>query len=77
VTKYAALSSDRDIALAALDRLRVDIDADERQCADCGVTWYLVEPVREYFRARGLREPVRCKSCRETRKAALETRGLR
>jgi hypothetical protein len=77
VETYGALNSDRTAALAAIDRLLPFADADTRHCSDCGATFYLTEPQREFFRARQLQEPVRCKGCREQRKAALQTRGLR
>jgi hypothetical protein len=75
VAQYAALCSDREIALAALDRLLEYATGDERCCAECQGTFYLTEPQREYFRARGLKEPVRCVACRAARRQHLASRG--
>jgi hypothetical protein len=77
VERYAAVCEDRQTALDALARLRVYATGDERACADCGETFYLTEPQREFFLSRGLAEPVRCNPCRDARRAALAERGLR
>ena len=75
IETYAPLSSDRTTALAAIDRMLPYAQHDERDCRDCGEAFYLTEPQREYFRARGLQEPARCKACRDARRAALQAQG--
>jgi hypothetical protein len=46
-----------------------------RQCRDCQTTWYLGEVEREYYASRGLCEPVRCRPCRDVRRAAAGRRA--
>ena len=43
---------------------------DVRTCRECGAAYFLTEPQRFYFDARGLPLPVRCKACRVARRAA-------
>ena len=68
--RFAPLCSDRDVALKAVESMLPFATGDERACADCGATFYLTEPQREFFRARGMKEPVRCLACRQARKQA-------
>jgi hypothetical protein len=77
VERFAPVCSARDDALVALEALQEYAQGDERVCRTCGETFYLTEPQREFFRSRGLKEPVTCKPCRETRRQVLHTHGMR
>jgi hypothetical protein len=68
IAQFAPLTADRQVALDAIDAMLPYTNDDERSCADCGAVYYMTEPQREYFASRGLKEPVRCKPCRDARR---------
>lgn len=41
-------------------------------CKDCGAEFTFTEGEQAFYEQRGFAEPVRCKSCREARKAQKE-----
>lgn len=38
-------------------------------CKDCGVEFVFTEREQEFYASKNFSEPVRCKACREARKA--------
>lgn len=38
-------------------------------CADCGTDFILSASEQEFFKARGLHEPKRCKKCRDLKRS--------
>lgn len=75
VARYAEPCAARQTALDALDELTQYIEDDLRHCVDCGSSFFLTGPQREFFASRGLREPIRCKPCRDARRFGTPTRG--
>lgn len=44
-------------------------------CRDCGGEFVFTAGEQEFFVERGFSEPIRCKSCRDVRKAQKNERG--
>lgn len=47
----------------------------ELNCKDCGQTFTFTEGEQEFFTQRGFSEPVRCRPCRDARKAQKTAGG--
>ncbi len=45
-------------------------------CRDCGGGFVFTAGEQEFFAQRGFSEPIRCKSCRDVRKAQKADRGF-
>ena len=45
-------------------------------CRDCGGEFTFTAGEQEFFAQRGFSEPIRCKSCRDARKAQKSDRGF-
>jgi len=48
----------------------------ELTCKDCGQTFTFTAGEQEFFQTRGFSEPIRCKTCRDIRKAQKSERGF-
>jgi uncharacterized Zn finger protein len=48
----------------------------ELTCRDCGQSFTFTAGEQEFFQERGFSEPIRCKSCRDVRKAQKTDRGF-
>ena len=48
----------------------------ELTCKDCGEKFVFTEGEQEFFESRGFSDPVRCKSCRDARKAQKADSGF-
>lgn len=48
----------------------------ELTCKDCGQSFTFTAGEQEFFQTRGFSEPVRCKSCRDIRKAQKNDRDF-
>lgn len=48
----------------------------ELTCRDCGQSFTFTAGEQEFFQSRGFSEPIRCKSCRDVRKAQKADRGF-
>ena len=44
-------------------------------CKDCGQAFTFTAGEQEFFQERGFSEPIRCKTCRDARKAQKPDRG--
>lgn len=44
------------------------------RCKDCQVTFVFTENEQTFYKEKGFNEPVRCKSCRDQRKASYESK---
>ena len=44
-------------------------------CKDCGQSFTFTAGEQEFFQTRGFSEPIRCKTCRDVRKAQKSDRG--
>ena len=44
-------------------------------CKDCGQAFTFTAGEQEFFQERGFSEPIRCKTCRDSRKAQKSDRG--
>ncbi|MCE5324237.1 zinc-ribbon domain-containing protein [bacterium] len=45
-------------------------------CKDCGESFTFTAGEQEFFQSRGFSEPIRCKTCRDARKAQKSDRGF-
>lgn len=43
-----------------------------KECKDCGETFEITRGEEKFYRENGLRLPVRCKACRDRRRAERE-----
>jgi hypothetical protein len=43
-------------------------DVGRRTCRECGLVWTLSAKTAEWFKARGLSLPLRCRACRAQRR---------
>jgi hypothetical protein len=48
----------------------------EIKCKDCGQNFVFTAGEQEFFQQKGFSEPIRCKSCREIRKAQKSESGF-
>ncbi len=48
----------------------------ELTCRDCGQSFTFTAGEQEFFQSRGFSEPIRCKTCRDVRKAQKAERGF-
>ncbi|NLN76107.1 MAG: cytochrome C551 [Armatimonadetes bacterium] len=45
-------------------------------CKECGETFVFTAGEQEFFQSRGFSEPIRCKTCRDKRKAEKAEQGF-
>lgn len=69
VKTYAPLMQEKQQAIAAIEAMLPYITDDVRVCRDCQREFFLPEGAKVYFHVRGWKEPVRCRNCRDARRA--------